>query len=101
MASYQVADLSRAYPLSRGTGVALSRCVRRAAALTAGRDVVVGTGLVVVGLIGVTLAGPPLTRADTRGIATALGTGVAIAGYTIVDGLRSPVARRCSRTPAG
>ena len=49
---------------------------------------VVGTGLVVLGLVGVTLAGPRLTVADRRrGIATALGTGVAIAGYTVVDGL--------------
>jgi drug/metabolite transporter (DMT)-like permease len=88
MASYQVADLSRAYPLSRGTGVAL---VALASAVLPrsplGVDVVVGAVLVVVGLVGVTLAGPPLTARDARGIATALGTGVAIAGYTIVDGL--------------
>jgi drug/metabolite transporter (DMT)-like permease len=88
MASYQVADLSRAYPLARGTGVALvalASVVLPRSPL--GLDVVVGTGLVVVGLVGVTLAGAPLGRADTRGIATALGTGVAIAGYTVVDGL--------------
>ena len=41
----------------------------------------------VVGLVGVTLVGPPLTRTDRLGIATALGTGTAIAGYTVVDGL--------------
>jgi drug/metabolite transporter (DMT)-like permease len=88
MASYQVADLSRAYPLSRGTGVALvaiASIVLPRSPL--GLDVVLGTALVVVGLIGVTLAGPPLSRADAPGIATALGTGVAIAGYTVVDGL--------------
>jgi drug/metabolite transporter (DMT)-like permease len=88
MASYQVADLSRAYPLSRGTGVALvavASIVLPRSPL--GFDVVLGTALVVVGLIGVTLAGPPLSRADAPGIATALGTGVAIAGYTVVDGL--------------
>lgn len=88
MASYQVADLSRAYPLSRGTGVALvavASIVLPRSPL--GIEVVVGTGLVVLGLVGVTLAGPPLTRADAAGIAAALATGVAIAGYTIVDGL--------------
>ncbi|MDX6374093.1 MAG: hypothetical protein QOD98_3081 [Nocardioidaceae bacterium] len=88
MASYQVADLSRAYPLARGTGVALvavASIVLPRSPL--GLDVVLGTGLVVVGLVGVTLAGPPLSRGDARGIATALGTGVAIAGYTVVDGL--------------
>ena len=88
MASYQVADLSRAYPLSRGTGVALVALASVALPRSPlGVDVVVGTGLVVAGLVGVTLAGPPLTRSDSWGIATALGTGVAIAGYTIVDGL--------------
>jgi drug/metabolite transporter (DMT)-like permease len=88
MASYQVADLSRAYPLSRGTGVALvaiASIVLPRSPL--GLDVVLGTALVVLGLVGVTLAGPSLTRVDARGIATALATGVAIAGYTIVDGL--------------
>lgn len=88
LASYQVADLSRAYPLSRGTGVALVALASVALPRSPlGLDVVIGTGLVVLGLVGVTMAGPPLTRADARGIATALGTGVAIAGYTVVDGL--------------
>jgi drug/metabolite transporter (DMT)-like permease len=88
LASYQAADLSRAYPLSRGTGVAL---VGVASAFLPrsplGPAVVLGVGLVVVGLLGVTLAGPRLARADARGIVAALATGVAIAGYTVVDGL--------------
>ena len=87
LAAYEQADLSRAYPLSRGTGVALtafaSLFLPRAAL---GADVVVGVGLVVLGLVGVTLAGPRLTLGDRGGIATALATGVAIAGYTVVDG---------------
>ena len=87
VASYQQADLSRAYPLSRGTGVALTAVASiflpRA---PLGPGVVVGVGLVVVGLVGITLAGPPLSVRDRAGIATALGTGVAIAGYTVVDG---------------
>ena len=88
MASYEVADLSRAYPLSRGTGVALTAVASIVLPRSPlGVDVVLGTGLVVVGLVGVTIAGPSLRRADARGIATALGTGVAIAGYTVVDGL--------------
>ena len=88
LASYQVADLSRAYPLSRGTGVALvalaSVCCRARRWARTSWSAPHWSSL---GLVGVTLAGPPLTRADRRGIATALGTGVAIAGYTIVDGL--------------
>jgi multidrug transporter EmrE-like cation transporter len=88
MASYQVADLSRAYPLSRGTGVALTGLASIVLPRSPlGVDVVVGLGLVVAGLVGVTLAGPRLVRGDAGGIATALGTGVAIAGYTVVDGL--------------
>jgi drug/metabolite transporter (DMT)-like permease len=87
LATYQQADLSRAYPLSRGTGVALtafaSIFLPRA---PLGPDVAVGVGLVVLGLVGVTVAGPRLTLGDRRGIATALATGVAIAGYTVVDG---------------
>jgi uncharacterized membrane protein len=88
LASYQVADLSRAYPLARGTGVALVAVASVALPRSPlGIDVVVGTGLVVAGLLGVTFVGPALSKADVRGTATALGTGVAIAGYTIVDGL--------------
>ena len=88
MASYEVADLSRAYPLARGTGVALVAIASVALPRSPlGVDVVVGTGLVVLGLLGVTLRRTAADRADDRGIATALGTGVAIAGYTIVDGL--------------
>jgi uncharacterized membrane protein len=88
MASYEVADLSRAYPLSRGTGVALvalASIVLPRSPMDA--EVIIGTTLVVVGLLGITFVGPPLTRRDRIGIATAFGTGTAIAGYTIVDGL--------------
>ena len=88
MLSYELADLSRAYPLARGTGVALVAVASVALPRSPlGLDVVVGTGLVVAGLLGVTFVGPALSGADKRGIALALGTGVAIAGYTIVDGL--------------
>jgi drug/metabolite transporter (DMT)-like permease len=87
LASYEQADLSRAYPLSRGTGVALTAFVSiflpRA---SLGADVAVGVVLVVLGLVGVTLAGPRLTLGDRRGVVSALATGVAIAGYTVVDG---------------
>jgi drug/metabolite transporter (DMT)-like permease len=88
MATYQVADLSRAYPLSRGTGVALTAVASIVLPRSPlGPDVVAGVVLVVTGLVGVTFAGPPLTGRDRRGIATALATGTAIAGYTVIDGL--------------
>jgi uncharacterized membrane protein len=88
MASYEVADLSRAYPLARGTGVALVAVASVALPRSPlDLDVVLGTALVVLGLLGVTFVGPALSRVDVRGTVTALGTGVAIAGYTIIDGL--------------
>jgi drug/metabolite transporter (DMT)-like permease len=88
MASYEIADLSRAYPLARGTGVALVAIASVALPRSPlGLDVLVGVGLVVAGILGVTFVGPRLTRADGRGVATALATGIAIAGYTVVDGL--------------
>jgi uncharacterized membrane protein len=87
LASYQQADFSRAYPLSRGTGVALTAFASIFLPWAhLGVDVFVGVTLVVAGLVGVTLSGPRLTAGDRGGIATALATGVAIAGYTVVDG---------------
>jgi len=88
MKSYEVADLSRAYPLARGTGVALVGIASVALPRSPlGWDVVLGVGLVVAGILGITFVGPRLTRTDARGIALALATGTAIAGYTVVDGL--------------
>src|SRR3954470_22478269 len=86
--SYQGGDLSRAYPLSRGTGVPLTAFASFFLPRSPlGWDVGLGVLLVVGGLVGVTLAGPQLTRGDRRGIAAALATGCSIAGYTVVDGL--------------
>lgn len=86
--SYESGDLSRAYPLSRGTGVALVAVVSIFAPRShLGPDVLVGVALVVGGLLGVTLAGPGLGGHDARGSIAALATGCAIAGYTVVDGL--------------
>ena len=87
-ASYQTGDLSRAYPLARGTGVALTAVASLVLPRSPlGPDVVVGVLLVVAGLVGVTFVGPALTRRDHRGIAAALATGATIAAYTVVDGL--------------
>jgi drug/metabolite transporter (DMT)-like permease len=87
-ASYGAGDLSRAYPVARGTGVALTAAASAFVPRSPlGPGVVLGAGLVVLGLVGTTLAGPRLTRADARGVGLAAATGVAIAGYTVVDGL--------------
>jgi len=88
LASYRHGDFSRAYPLARGTGVAV---VAVASVFLPGSPlgpgVALGAGLVVLGLAGVTLAGPRLTRRDRPGLLAALATGVTIAAYTMVDGV--------------
>jgi drug/metabolite transporter (DMT)-like permease len=87
-ASYQLGDLSRSYPLARGTGVALTAVASLFAPRSPlGPAVVAGVGLVVLGLVGVTVAGDRPGRRESRGIAAALATGCAIAGYTVIDGL--------------
>jgi drug/metabolite transporter (DMT)-like permease len=83
--SYEHGDLSRSYPVARGSGVAL---VAAASFLLprspTGPAVLVGVALVVGGLAGVAVAGG---GGSGRGLLAALATGVAIAGYTVVDGL--------------
>lgn len=83
--SYEHGDLSRSYPIARGSGVALvavaSLFVPRS---PTGPAVLLGVALVVGGLAGVAVAGGGGSR---RGLLAALATGAAIAGYTVVDGL--------------
>lgn len=84
-ASYELGDLSRSYPIARGTGVALTAVASFFAPRSPlGPDVVVGVALVVGGLVAIALVGG---TGSTRGLLAALGTGAAIAGYTVVDGL--------------
>ena len=83
-ASYEHGDLSRSYPVARGTGVALTGVASVFAPRSPfGPEVALGVALVVAGLLGVALTG----GGGRRGLVAALGTGVAIAGYTVVDGL--------------
>jgi uncharacterized membrane protein len=85
---YQRGDLSRVYPLSRGTGVAVVALISIAVPRSPlGLDVVVGALLVIAGLVGITLAGPGIGRTDSPEIVIALATGAAIGLYTVVDGL--------------
>ena len=103
MASYQVADLSRAYPLSRGTGVALTAIASIVLPRSPlGVDVVVGTGLVVLGLVGVTLAGPRLTSPTTL-VASRPHSAPASRSRATRSSTASPsrAERRSSPTPAG
>lgn len=83
--SYEYGDLSRSYPIARGTGVSLTAVASFFAPRSPlGLDVVAGVALVVGGLVAIALVGG---RGSAKGLAAALGTGAAIAGYTVVDGL--------------
>lgn len=84
--SYRIGDMSRVYPLMRGTAPLLVASL--SITLFGDRISPVGwAGVVTVsaGLLGLSLAGPG--RGEGRAIATALATAVVIAGYTIVDGI--------------
>jgi drug/metabolite transporter (DMT)-like permease len=86
--AYRVADLSQAYPLARGLAPLLVAVV---AAATIGErlDVPQVVGLVAIAA-GLASLGWPAQGAwgrERRGIGLALLTGVAIAGYSVTDGL--------------
>lgn len=81
VAAYDHADLSLVYPIARGTAPVIVTAVAwfalddRVSAVGA-----VAIGLVVVGVLSVAAG------SSRRGLGLALATGVAIAGYTLIDG---------------
>jgi drug/metabolite transporter (DMT)-like permease len=85
---YRVGELSQVYPLARGLAPLL---VAGAAAVVAderlGAAGLAGVALVCAGLGSLTLAGGWPRRDDRPALALAAGTGVAIAAYTVTDGL--------------
>ena len=82
-AAYRNADMSRAYPLMRGTPPLLVALV---SSLFLGATVSLtgwlGVALVSAGLLSLTLGG---TRGDSRGVAFAMVNALVIASYTLVD----------------
>ena len=93
--SYKFGDISAAYPISRGTGVALTALV----AVFALHDYVSGIGwvgiiLIVTGILTVGLSNT-MTKDDIRSCLFAFLTGITIAGYSVADsrsaGLNHPV----------
>lgn len=84
--SYRAGDMSRVYPLMRGTAPLIVASV----SITMFGDhlsPIAWGGVVTVsaGILALSLAGPG--RGEGRAIATAVATAVVIAGYTIVDGI--------------
>jgi drug/metabolite transporter (DMT)-like permease len=84
-AAYGAADMSRAYPLMRGTPPLIVALVSAAALGTALSPAGwAGIGLISAGLAGLALAG---RGGSARGTLFALANGLVIASYTLVDGM--------------
>jgi drug/metabolite transporter (DMT)-like permease len=86
--SYRFGDLSRVYPLARGLAPLL---VAAFAALVAGETLaplqILGVAVVAGGLTSLVWVRGTGSLRDRRAVLLAVATGVAIAGYTLVDGL--------------
>ncbi|PBC75614.1 EamA-like transporter family protein [Streptomyces sp. TLI_235] len=85
--AYRLGDFGQMYPIARGTSplvVALLSVTVLGRPLPAGQAA--GVLVISLGLAGLAFAGGPPGRAQLPAIAAALGTGLLIAGYTVVDG---------------
>ena len=93
--TYQIADMSLAYPLMRGLAPLVVTCVTviglgESLSIAAG----IGIALICAGVLGMT--GGVRRGGDARGVWLALFNAVVIAGYTLIDG----AGVRRSETPA-
>jgi drug/metabolite transporter (DMT)-like permease len=88
MLSYRLGDFSQTYPLARGTSPLV---VLLLAAVFAGEvpgpGQFAGVALICGGLASLVLAGHRAGSFDRRAVLAALATGLAIAGYTTLDGI--------------
>ncbi|TCO24481.1 EamA-like transporter family protein [Kribbella steppae] len=88
LASYQLGQFSQMYPLARGTSpwvVAVVSIVVLHQSLAAAE--LAGVLLISAGLIGLVFIGRTAGRTQTVALLAAVGTGLAIAAYTVVDGI--------------
>jgi drug/metabolite transporter (DMT)-like permease len=83
--SYQLGDFSQVYPVARGTAPWVVAVIE----ISLGRHLpvlqLVGVVVISVGLVSLALDGGRPSRATLPALAAATATGVAIAGYTVVD----------------
>jgi drug/metabolite transporter (DMT)-like permease len=88
MLSYRLGDFSQTYPLARGTSPLV---VTGLAALFAGElptaGELAGVGLICVGLAALVFYGRRHQPVPAAAVLAAVGTGVVIAAYTVVDGI--------------
>ncbi|MGO4458084.1 EamA family transporter [Streptomyces sp. M-16] len=85
--AYQLGDFGQMYPTARGTSpvvVALVSTALLGHALPVGQAL--GIAVIACGLVGLAVADGVPRRAQLPALAAALGTGVMIASYTLVDG---------------
>jgi drug/metabolite transporter (DMT)-like permease len=88
LAGYQLGEFSQVYPLARGTGPLL---VTVFALVVLARPLppvqLAGIAAICAGLIALVLVGGRPGREQAPAVLAALGTGVTIAGYTVIDGI--------------
>jgi drug/metabolite transporter (DMT)-like permease len=85
-ASYELGDFSQVYPVARGTGPLVVAGLEIAVlghGMPAGQ--LIGVVTISVGLVTIALDRGRPSRAQLPALAAAVATGVAIAGYTVVD----------------
>jgi drug/metabolite transporter (DMT)-like permease len=86
--SYESGDLSHVYPIARGVGpLVVALFSATLIGETLGASEAIGVALVSAGILGIAATGAGGERFEARPTAYAVATGVAIAAYTIVDGL--------------
>jgi hypothetical protein len=83
--SYQLGDFSQTYPIARGTAPFVVAVVE----IALGHELPVlqlaGILVISMGLVSLALQGGRLSRSALPAVGTAIATGVAIAGYTVID----------------
>ncbi|MEU2059811.1 EamA family transporter [Streptomyces sp. NPDC013455] len=88
MTSFRLADFGQAYPLARGSAPLVVTVLAAVFAHEVpGAWVSAGIAVSCLGLTGVSLWGLRGTRPNRAAVGAALATGLAIAAYTVVDGL--------------
>lgn len=86
--AYRVGDLSQVYPLARGTAPLITAALSiYVAGETLGTGEVFGVLVICLGIISITFAYGLPGRRNLPAVLFALGTGMFIASYTLVDGM--------------
>lgn len=86
--AYRYGDLSHVYPIARGSAPLIVAVVSVAiVGETLSRQAVLSVVLIALGIMSLTLTRGASGFREPKAILFALGTGVFIAGYTVVDGL--------------